>query len=170
MILDAELILAEKQALNAAFTSKALDLGQAFPDLGMFPHLFLAVIPTAEDTGAGTLTINLQDCDTEGGSFTTIASATVKVADLTTDFAFRFPVTHRRYIKVNVAPSSVTTFAGTIAITDNFDKPSWLFRDNPEFFEPDPDAMKIDLATKVKGVLPVENGGTGSAKGAGVGG
>lgn len=161
MILDAELILAEKQDLKSAFTSKALDLGQANPDLGMYPQFFLVLVPTTDFVGTS-LTINLQDCDTATGSFATCAAATVKVTDIKGDIvAFRFPVTHKRYVKVNVAPTSITAGAATIAITDNFDKPSWLFRDTVEFFEPDPDAMKIDLTTKVKGILPVVNGGTG---------
>lgn len=170
MILDAELILAEKQTLTSTFTSKALDLGQKNPDLGMYPQLFLAVIPTAADAGAGSITVNLQDCDTESGSYTTIASAVVKAADLTTDFAFRFPVTHRQFVKVNVVPSSITTLAATIAITDNFDKPAWLFRDTVEFETPNPDAMKVNLESQVQGVLPVVNGGTGKNDGSNLGG
>ena len=40
MILDAELILAEKQTLTSTFTSKALDLGQKNPDGGGYGRRF----------------------------------------------------------------------------------------------------------------------------------
>lgn len=166
-IADYELVLAENQDLKSAFTSKSIDLGQKNPDLGMYPQLAMIALVAEPGTGTGTITFNLQDSD-DDSSFTTVASlGPIKGQDITDDIALKLPFNHRRYVRLNTVVSGTLTLTGTVFLGDNFDKKSWLFRDDVQYFEPDPDAMKIDLTTKVKGVLPKENGGTGTTTGTG---
>lgn len=165
-IVDYELVLAEKQDLKATVTTKSIDMGQEKPDLGMYPNMYLVVAVGDKGAGSGTITFNIQDSD-NNSSFATVASlGPITASNITDDIAIKLPVNHRRYVRLNTAVSgSITALSGTVFIGDNFDKKSWLFRDDVQYFEPDPDAMKIDLTTKVKGILAKENGGTGTTTG-----
>lgn len=163
MILDAELTFDENATLTTAFTSKSIDLGQKNPDMGMYPQFAVVVKPRTDFAGTGTLTITIED-SADDSSFAMVASTGAIVAnDIKSPIAIRLPISHRQYVRVKTAVSgSITAGTGLVAITDNFDVPSWYFRDTVEYFEPDPNASKIDLETRVKGILPVVNGGTGT--------
>ena len=163
MILDHELVFCENKDLKSAFTSKSIDLGQKDPQLGLEPF-YLVIIPTIDGTGNGTVTFALEHSDNNTAFETAVTTGALKVAEFTKPVAIRFPVSHKRYVRVKTAVgATVTTFGGSIAITDNFDIDPGYFRKDVQFFEVDPDASKVNLETQVKGVLQTTNGGTGSS-------
>lgn len=166
MILDAELIFDEAADLTSAVTTASIDMGQQYPDLGMLKELYLVVIPR-EDVAGTSLSVALQDSDDDETFTTVLQTGAIPVEYFDQDVAIPMPVAHRRYVRAVVTPTSITAGTAAIAIADNFDKKAWLYRDTVEFFEPDPDAMKINLETAVKGVLPIENGGTGTSTASG---
>lgn len=192
-MLDYESILVENGDFKAAVTSKVLDLGQKKPDIGMLEStpLYFVFTPNANGAGSGSITFTLEDSE-NGTDFAQCAAfGPVKVADITHDVAFKFPLSHRRYVRVKTSVSgTVTTLGGTLAIGDAYSKPAGYWRDEVEFFEPNPDAAKIQpsqiaggtgisqsaadgryrksadkvsLTADVSGILPVANGGTGRA-------
>lgn len=162
-MLDYELMLVEKQSFKTAVTSKVMDLLQKTPNLGQWnAPLFIVFTPGSKSVGTGTITFVLED-SYDGKSFTQVAAYGPFVAEkITHDIGLKFPDHHRRYVRVKTSISgTVTTLDGTLAVGDGFNDPAGYWRDEVEFFEPDPDAMKLNLETAVKGVLPVVNGGTG---------
>ena len=182
-MIDAELIFEENAALSAAVTSGSLDLGQAKPDMGMLDQDFVVqVLPDEAVGGTGTVTFKLQDSADNSSFADVLACGPIVGNDLTDDFAFRLPLTHRRYVRIVTVVSGSVTGNAMIALTNTYTKKSWNFRDTVEFNEPDPNANvrdsmtkgeadatyrkktdKINLTTDVSGVLPTTNGGTGSA-------
>lgn len=190
-MIDYELVLAEKQDFKAAVTTKAVDLGQKTPNIGLLERaLWFVFVPSDVSAGTGSVTFTLEDSE-DGENFTSVAAYGPIVAEkIVRDVAFPFPLHHRRYVRVKTAVTgTVSTLAGTLAVADNFSDPAGYWRDEVEFYKPDPDASKIDLATRAKGkaatassadsakalasgvkvnltsqvtgVLPVANGGTG---------
>lgn len=133
---DAKLLFANKQAINTAFTSSAIDLGQESPDLGMLncPKLGVSVVMTTAWAGGSSpkATFEIQHCDTESGSYETLVSTGAMVADATfpETFEIPLPIKHKRYLKVKVTPSgSPTAGSATIGITDGTQKNPWYARE-----------------------------------------
>lgn len=154
-MIDYELVLAEKQDFKAAVTTKAVDLGQKTPNIGLLERaLWFVFVPSAVSAGTGSVTFTLEDSE-DGKDFTSVAAYGPIVAEkIVRDVAFPFPLHHRRYVRVKTAVTgTVSTLAGTLAVADNFSDPAGYWRDEVEFYKPDPDASKIDLATRVKGTV-----------------
>lgn len=164
MILDYEMIFDENASLTAAYTSKSIDFGQKRPDLGMLKQ-FYAVVSIREAVTGTSFTITVEDSE-DNSSFTPIVTTgAIKSADATGDIVVQIPTKHRRYLRVNIAPTSITAGTALIGITDNYDSPAWLYRDTVEFNTPDPEAnvKAVNLASdkEVTGILAVKHGGTG---------
>lgn len=160
-MIDYELVLAEKQDFKAAVTTKAVDLGQKTPNIGLLERALWFVfvpsvpsVPSAVSAGTGSVTFTLEDSD-DGKTFAPVVAYGPIVAEkIVRDVAFPFPLHHRRYVRVTTAVTgTVTTLAGTLAVADNFSDPAGYWRDEVEFYQPDPDASKIDLATRAKGTV-----------------
>ena len=156
-MIDYELVLAEKQDFKAAVTTKAVDLGQKTPNIGLLERaLWFVFVPSAVSAGTGSVTFTLEDSD-DGKTFAPVVAYGPIVAEkIVRDVAFPFPLHHRRYVRVTTAVTgtgtgTVTTLVGTLAVADNFSDPAGYWRDEVEFYQPDPDASKIDLATRAKG-------------------
>lgn len=152
-MIDYELVLAEKQDFKAAVTTEAVDLGQKTPNIGLLERaLWFVFVPSAVSAGTGSVTFTLEDSE-DGEKFTSVAAYGPIVAEkIVRDVAFPFPLHHRRYVRVKTAVTgTVSTLAGTLAVADNFSDPARYWRDEVEFYKPDPDASKIDLATRAKG-------------------
>ena len=156
-MIDYELVLAEKQDFKAAVTTKAVDLGQKTPNIGLLERaLWFVFVPSAVSAGTGSVTFTLEDSD-DGKTFAPVVAYGPIVAEkIVRDVAFPFPLHHRRYVRVTTAVTGtgtgrVTTLVGTRAVADNFSDPAGYWRDEVEFYQPDPDASKIDLATRAKG-------------------
>lgn len=154
-MIDYELVLAEKQDFKTAVTTKAVDLGQKTPNIGLLERaLWFVFIPSDTAAGTGSVTFTLEDSD-DGTNFTQVSAYGPIVAEeIVRDIAFPFPLHHRRYIRVKTAVTgTVTKLSGTLAVADNFSDPAGYWRDDVEFYKPDPDASKIDLATRAKGTV-----------------
>lgn len=154
-MIDYELVLAEKQDFKAAVTTKAVDLGQKTPNIGLLERaLWFVFVPSDVSAGTGSVTFTLEDSE-DGKTFTPVAAYGPIVAEkIVRDVAFPFPLHHRRYVRVKTAVTgTVSTLAGTLAVADNFSDPAGYWRDEVEFYQPDPDASKIDLATRAKGTV-----------------
>lgn len=152
-MIDYELVLAEKQDFTVAVTTEAVDLGQKTPNIGLLERaLWFVFVPSDVSAGTGSVTFTLEDSE-DGKKFTSVAAYGPIVAEkIVRDVAFPFPLHHRRYVRVTTAvTSSVSTLVGTLAVADNFSDPARYRRDEVEFYKPDPDASKIDLATRAKG-------------------
>lgn len=162
MILDGELIFEEEADLTSTVTTGSIDLNQTYPDLGMLRSLFAVLVPREEVEGTS-LTISLEDSEDNETFETIYTTGNITAEKLVWDVAIPVPVSHRRFLRMVVTPTSITAGTATLALADNFEKPAWFYRDTVELFEPDPDAAKINLETAVKGVLPTENGGTGTS-------
>ena len=150
-MIDYELVLAEKQDFKAAVTTKAVDLGQKTPNIGLLERaLWFVFVPSDVSAGTGSVTFTLEDSE-DGKNFTSVAAYGPIVAEkIVRDVAFPFPLHHRRYVRVKTA---VTGTVSTLAVADNFSDPAGYWRDEVEFYQPDPDASKIDLATRAKGTV-----------------
>lgn len=154
-MIDYELVLAEKQDFKTVVTTKAVDLGQKTPNIGLLERaLWFVFIPSATAAGTGSVTFTLEDSD-DGKDFTQVSAYGPIVAEkIVRDIAFPFPLHHRRYIRVKTAVTgTVAKLLGTLAVADNFSDPAGYWRDVVEFHKPDPDASKIDLATRAKGTV-----------------
>lgn len=154
-MIDYELVLAEKQDFKAAVTTKAVDLGQKTPNIGLLERaLWFVFVPSDVSAGTGSVTFTLEDSE-DGKTFTSVAVyGPIVAGKIVRDVAFPFPLHHRRYVRVKTAVTgTVSTLAGTLAVADNFFDPADYWRDEVEFCKPDPDASKIDLATRVKGTV-----------------
>lgn len=150
-MIDYELVLAEKQDFKAAVTTEAVDLGQKTPNIGLLERaLWFVFVPSDVSAGTGSVTFTLEDSE-DGKNFTSVAAYGPIVAKkIVRDVAF--PLHHRRYVRVKTAVTgTVSTLAGTLVVADNFSDPARYWRDEVEFYKPDPDASKIDLATRAKG-------------------
>lgn len=192
-MIDYELVLVDNGDFKAAVTSNVVDLGQKNPDIGMLEStpLYFVFTPNAVGAGDGSVTFTLEDSE-NGTDFAPAATFGPVVADnIVRDVAIKFPLSHRRYVRVSTAVNgTITTLGGTLAIGDAYSKPAGYWRDEVEFFEPNPDAAKIQpsqiaggtgisqadadgryrksadkvsLTADVSGILPVANGGTGKA-------
>ena len=111
MIIDflLEFTKAAGQKLTAAADSEyRLDFAQKAPTTGRDHGRPVAVF-TVKEAVAGTLTISLQDCDTEGGSYADCASsATLTAPAVGTQVVIPLPNRHKRFMKARFggAPTS----------------------------------------------------------------
>ena len=127
-MLDLELVLFENKSVASAITSDVIDFGQEKPNTGSYTDPMYVVVnfPTA-GTGAGdanSVVFNIQDCDTKGGSFATVAS-TGKIAgeDLKGNVVIPMPVRHRQFVKVTTTVTGTITGNATAYITNAPDLP-----------------------------------------------
>ena len=99
------------QALSAKAASDfRIDFGQEAPTTGMDNQPLYAVFYALTAIG-GTLTVSLQDCDTEGGSYADVAaSATLTAPAAGTQIVIPMPRHHKRFVQAHFggAPSSGT--------------------------------------------------------------
>ena len=127
-MLDLGLVLFEGKSVATAITSDTIDFGQEMPNTGSYTDPMFVVVnfPTA-GTGAGdtnSVVFNIQDCDTKGGSFATVAS-TGKIAgeDLKGNIVIPMPVRHRQFVKVTTTVTGTITGNATAYITNAPDLP-----------------------------------------------
>lgn len=72
-MIDYELVLAEKQDFKAAVTTKAVDLGQKTPNIGLLERaLWFVFVPSAVSAGTGSVTFTLEDSD-DGTTFAPVS-------------------------------------------------------------------------------------------------
>lgn len=112
MLFDNDLMFSDGQAITATASGpNVIDCGQAILTTGLNGglELFVLVIATTDFTGTGTIKVELQDCDTESGTFTTVASAPAVVATKFAKAVIPMPLEHRRYLKLTY------TVDGTVA-------------------------------------------------------
>lgn len=127
-MLDLELVLFEGKSVATAITSDTIDFGQEKPNTGSYTDpMFVVVNFPAAGTGAGdtnSVVFNIQDCDTEGGSYKTIASTgKIAGADLKGNVVIPMPVRHRRYVKVTTTVTGTVTGTASAYITNAPDLP-----------------------------------------------
>ena len=127
-MLDLELVLFENKSVASTITSDVIDFGQEKPNTGAYTDPMYVVVnfPTA-GTGTGdanSVVFNIQDCDTEGGSYVTVQS-TGKIAgvDLKGNLVIPMPVRHRRYVKVTTTVAGTVTGTASAHISNAFDLP-----------------------------------------------
>lgn len=127
-MLDLELVLFEGKSVATAITSDTIDFGQEKPNTGSYTDPMYVVVnfPTA-GTGAGdanSVVFNIQDCDTKGGSFATVASTgKIAGADLKGNVVIPMPVRHRQFVKVTTTVAGTVTGTATAYITNAPDLP-----------------------------------------------
>ena len=115
MIIDALLQFSDEQAVTAtAASTNYVDLRQAKPDMGLWEkQLHVVVCPTTALAGTGAkLTVEIQDCDTATGTYTTIqTTGPIDIAKITSvkPLAIPMPKEHRQFIKLKY------TVTGTIS-------------------------------------------------------
>jgi hypothetical protein len=115
MIFDNENLFCEGQAITAtAASTNVIDMGQANTGRGEPVELLIQAIEDFAATGDATLTVALQDCDTEGGTYADLQSTgAIAKADLTAGYRvqLKVPTIHKRYLKLNftVATGPFTT-------------------------------------------------------------
>jgi len=118
-ILDAELEFSDAQAVTAAAAStNVVDLTAVNANVGKGNQLYLQVKcgVTATSGGSATLRIQLQDCDTVGGTYAIVAeSVSWAVADITAGtvlFTIALPPTLRQFVRVYYAVATANLTAG----------------------------------------------------------
>lgn len=121
MIRDALLTFSDGQAIAAGPSTNVIDLGplgggNTSRQIGAGTPLFLALVfPTAL---VGALTVSLQTSDTEGGTYTTVASTSVAVADGVAGSKIAVPVPSaglKRFVRLNYAGGTGgTIWAGIV--------------------------------------------------------
>lgn len=127
-MLDLELVLFEGKSVATAITSDTIDFGQEMPNTGSYTDPMYVVVnfPTA-GTGASdanSVVFNIQDCDTKGGSFATVASTgKIAGADLKGNVVIPMPVRHRQFVKVTTTVAGTVTGTATAYITNAPDLP-----------------------------------------------
>lgn len=127
-MLDLNLVLFEGKSVASAITSDVIDFGQEKPNTGSYTDPMYVVVnfPTA-GTGAGdanSVVFNIQDCDTKGGSFATVASTgKIAGADLKGNVVIPMPVRHRQFVKVTTTVAGTVTGTATAYITNAPDLP-----------------------------------------------
>ena len=127
-MLDLELVLFENKSVASTITSDAIDFGQEKPNTGSYTDpMFVVVNCTTAGTGVGaanSVIFNIQDCDTEGGSYETVQS-TGKIAgeDLKGILVIPMPVRHRQFVKVTTTVAGTVTGTVSAHISNSFDLP-----------------------------------------------
>lgn len=158
-MIDYELVLAEKQDLiKDAATTKVVNLGQKTPNIGLLERaLWFVFVPSAVSAASAdedSVTFTLEDSDNGKTFAPVVVYGPIVAKKIARGVAFPFPLHHRQYVRITTTVTdTVTTLAGTLAVADNFSDPAGYWRDEVEFYQPDPDASKIDLATRAKGTV-----------------
>lgn len=121
MIRDALLTFSDGQAVAAGPSTNIIDLGplgggNTGRQIGAGTPLYLALVfPTAL---VGALTVSIQTADTEGGSYTTVSSASVAVADGAAGSKIAVPIPSaglKRFVRLNYAGGTAgTIWAGIV--------------------------------------------------------
>ncbi len=118
MIFDKENMFCEGQAITAtAASGNVIDMGQDNTGRGERVELFVQAVEGFTAAGDATLTVALQDCDTEGGSYTNLQSTTaLPKADLAAGYRVQLglPAEHRRFLRLNFTVDTGPFTAGMI--------------------------------------------------------
>jgi hypothetical protein len=104
MIFDADLMFSDAQAVTAtAVSDTVIDCGQALLTTGLNRkgELFAVAVAVGDYTGTGTITVELQDCDTDSGTFRTVATSAPVTGDDFVSIVVPMPLSHKRYLKLN---------------------------------------------------------------------
>jgi hypothetical protein len=105
MIFDKENMFCEGQAITAtAVSDNVIDMGQDNTGRGEPVELFVQAVEEFAAAGDATLTVALQDCDTEGGSYVALQSTSaIPKADLEAGYRVQLslPAEHRRFLRLN---------------------------------------------------------------------
>ena len=118
MIFDKENMFCEGQAITAtAASGNVMDMGQANTGHGEPVELFVQAVEDFTATGEDTLTVALQDCDTEAGSFEDI-QFTPAIPKTLLAAGYRVPISlppeHRRFLRLNFTVATGPFTAGRI--------------------------------------------------------
>ena len=102
--IDKHLLLGEDQgAITAsAATTNLKDFGAANPDRGDGQPVYLRATVQTAAGGTGSITVKIQDCDTEGGTYVDIAaSKDYAISELVSGAVIKvpFPPKHRRFVR-----------------------------------------------------------------------
>ena len=116
MILDYELIFDQNAQLKSAVTTKSIDMGQKRPDLGMLKQ-FYAVVSIREAVAGTSFTITVEDSDDNSSFAPIVTTGAIASADAKGDIVVQIPTKHRRYLRVKIAPTSITAGTALIGIT-----------------------------------------------------
>lgn len=111
-IFDADLMFSDNQAVTATASSETvIDCGQELLTTGLngAMELFVAVIPTTDFTGTGTIQVSLQDCDTKTGTFTDLTALPSVTATAFKRSLIPMPLVHKQFLKLKY------TVTGTVA-------------------------------------------------------
>lgn len=111
-IFDAELMFSDNQAVTATASSETIiDCGQELLTTGLngAMDLFVAVIPTTDFTGTGTIQVSLQESDTKTGSYTSLVTLPATTATSFGRSLIPMPLVHKQFLKL------VYTVSGTVA-------------------------------------------------------
>ena len=112
MIFDADLMFSDAQAVTATAESETvLDCGQTLLTTGLNRkgELFAVAVAVGDYTGTGTITVELQDCDTNNGTFRTVATAAPVVANEFASIVVPMPLSHKRFLKLNYKVSGTVS-------------------------------------------------------------
>ncbi len=111
-IFDADLMFSDKQAVTAtANSTNIIDCGQALLTTGLngAMDLYVAVIPTTDFTGTGSIQISLAHCDTKTGTYATLVALPDTAATSLDRVLIPMPMVHKQFLKL------VYTVTGTVA-------------------------------------------------------
>jgi len=111
-IFDAELMFSDGQAVTTTASSETvIDCGQELLTTGLngAMELFVAVIPTTDFTGSGSIQVSLQDCDTKDGTFTDLTALPDVAATEFKRSLIPMPLVHKQFLKLKY------TVTGTVA-------------------------------------------------------
>lgn len=107
-MMDLELVLFEGASAGAVTSNVVEVTGPMFACI------------SGDLAGTGAVTINLQDCDTAGGSFATVASMIVPAAAVNTGVAMTLPTKHKKFVKATVSVASGITGTMTGYLSDEY--------------------------------------------------
>lgn len=110
-IFDADLMFSDKQAVTATASSDVIDCGQELLTTGLngAMELFIAVIPTTDFTGTGSIQVSLQHCDTKDGSYSEVKALPDTAATEFKRSLIPMPLVHKQFLKL------VYKVTGTVA-------------------------------------------------------
>lgn len=115
-MLDLEMVLFENASATAV-TSNVVDFGQKVTTSGMYACF------TGKLAGTGNVTINVQECDTKTGTFTTVATLVVAANKLAPMAVIALPVAHKQFVKATVSVASGVTGTLNGYISNTFTLP-----------------------------------------------
>lgn len=111
-IFDADLMFSDNQAVTATASSETvIDCGQELLTTGLngAMELFVAVIPTTDFTGTGSIQVSLQHSDTKDGSYSVVKALPDTAATEFKRSLIPMPLVHKQFLKL------VYTVTGTVA-------------------------------------------------------